>query len=125
MEDKYGQVYPERAVLPMRRLCEALLTSAVSRGGDSQTVVQAKALRGVLDDLEAEGFPEDEPLFLMRGQDVIAPDIVRIYANERIKREEEQSGGGRTPGHGDEETHLRLYEHADRMAAWQPRKMPD
>ena len=119
MEDKYGQVYPERAVAALRQGVERALASQQIPAALRATLEQG------LRQLDSDGFPPDEPLFLLRGQDVIAPDIVRIYANERIKREEEQSGGGRTPGHGDEETHLRLYEHADRMAAWQPRKMPD
>lgn len=120
MEDKYGQVYPERAVLPMRRLCEALLTSAVSRGGDSQTVVQAKALRGVLDGLEAEGFPEDEPLFLMRGQDELAAATVLVYANfVRV------TPGAFGVGEQRQATIQRIEDCARRMKAWEPRKLPD
>lgn len=28
------------------------------------------------------GIPEDEPIFILRGQDVIAPDAIRAYARK-------------------------------------------
>ncbi len=52
--------------------------------------------------------PEDEPVFLLRGQDKYAPDTLRAYASSIYDR-----------GKGDAEAMREIYAHADRMEAWQ------
>ena len=57
--------------------------------------------------------PEDEPVFLLRGQDRFAAATVRWYA-DLIEAE------------GADPEMVRLCRvHADRMQAWRPRKFPD
>lgn len=57
--------------------------------------------------------PDDEPVFLLRGQDIHAAEIVRAYANsvEACK--------------GDPEIVRLAREHADVMDAWKNKKSPD
>lgn len=57
--------------------------------------------------------PEDEPVFLIRGQDVHAAAAVRDYAC-RV----EAAGG-------DAELVRRSFEQAERMDAWPKKKAPD
>lgn len=106
-DSKYGRLYPERAVEKARKFLEKVVAG-------THWIDAEEALTS----LDEFGFPPDEPLFLLRGQDELAADIVRDYANARIRHEEET-------GQGDEATHLHLYEFADRMAQWRPRKFPD
>lgn len=56
---------------------------------------------------QAGKIPEDEPVFLLRGQDLAAPEAVRAWAeeNERLGGNHELSQSAR--------------EHADLMEAWQ------
>ncbi len=61
--------------------------------------------------------PEDEPVFLLRGQDKYAPDTLRAYASSIYDR-----------GKGDAEGMREIYAHADRMEEWQRvhgSKVPD
>lgn len=119
-DSKYGRLYPERAVLPIRRLCENLLASIVGSQTAQQTMVQASALRRALNDLDALGFPPDEPLFLLRGQDELAPDTVRAYIDLI-----EQSLGAFGGIAKQTKVIEHLYEFAALMEAWEPRKLPD
>lgn len=60
--------------------------------------------------------PEDEPVFLLRGQDIHAPDALRMYANSV-----ERNGG-------DPEVVQRTRDQAVLMCQWQinhKRKSPD
>lgn len=57
--------------------------------------------------------PADEPVFLLRGQDVFAADAVRAWARMALR------------GGADPETVARALEHADRMDAWPVKKIPD
>ena len=57
--------------------------------------------------------PDDEPVFLLRGQDQHAAAIVRLYALTV-----EACGG-------DPEIVRRSFEQADRMQAWPEHKKPD
>ena len=116
-DSKYGRLYPERAVLRMRRLCEALLVTATAAGHEAKAIVDEAALRGVLEDLDHLGFPADEPLFLLRGQDKLAPCTVKHYAEDiRLSKIPE-------PTRSTMREHILAF--ADRMEAWEPRKLPD
>lgn len=108
--DKYGRLYPERAVAPVRALLERL------RGDTAWSAPAAEAQRA----LDALGFPPDEPLLLLRGQDELAPTAVRHYA--RVVGLAVGAFGGVS---GKESAAAHLLEHADVMQAWQPRKLPD
>ena len=58
--------------------------------------------------------PEGEPVFILRGQDKLAPAVVRLYADLV-----ELAGCGPTMSRAE----IRMF--ADRMERWQPRKLPD
>lgn len=114
MEGKYEQVYPERAIAPLRNIVHRLLS-------DNGTRLRPEIVgdcNEALADLEELGFPPDEPLFLLRGQDELAPDVVREYIRA-VDREEEAFVGDRLG------VTNRLYELVNLMERWQPRKMPD
>jgi hypothetical protein len=51
--------------------------------------------------------PEDEPVFLIRGQDKIAPTVLRYYANLNDTQ------------HGDPQLSDQVREQAERMDQWQ------
>jgi len=60
--------------------------------------------------------PEDEPVFLLRGQDKFAPSLLRQWAD--FMQEEE----------GGQEMADMVFEHADKMEEWQKEhgsKIPD
>jgi len=57
--------------------------------------------------------PEDEPVFLLRGQDIVAATLVRLWAKVN-----EQEGGS-------PEASRLAREHADRMDAWPKHKRCD
>lgn len=118
MESKYGQVYPERAVAPLRALVEGLLLSIVGSMYADTTQVHLKDLRAALNASEDNSFPQDEPLFLLRGQDDLAPDTVLRY----LRLVDEESGAFSEDREG---TIIRLYELVALMRAWEPRKLPD
>jgi hypothetical protein len=61
----------------------------------------------------AHKIPEDEPVFLLRGQDRHAAEVVRFYAHLL------HAGGG------DPELFKLAIAHADRMEAWPVKKAPD
>ena len=104
MESKYGEVYPERAVAPLRDIVRQLLK-------DDGTV-KIEEVEAAFNKLFELGFPPDEPLFLLRGQDELAPDTVRFYADLVEARD------------ADLDIDL-LIESANRMQRWEPRKLPD
>ena len=58
----------------------------------------------------------DEPCFILRGQDLLAPIAVRAYADAVEATVGGQAGKNRA---------ARIREIADQMAAWKPRKIPD
>ncbi len=63
---------------------------------------------------DTEGkIPEDEPVFLIRGQDMAGPGAVRAWAelNEALG--------------GDADLTTSAYAQAERMAHWMPRKIAD
>ncbi len=106
-DSKYERLYPERAVAKAREILKTLAGFGGSGSGGCQEA---------LDDLDQLGFPPDEPLFLLRGQDDLAPETVRFYAYEwgrRLDILDAPEGANR------------IVEIADRMAAWEPRKLPD
>ena len=57
--------------------------------------------------------PREEPVFLLRGQDALAPLAVRFWADSVDK-----CGGSKAAS-------AAAREHAQRMDAWLPKKMPD
>lgn len=57
--------------------------------------------------------PDDEPVFVLRAQDILAPIAVRFYA-ELVQ--------GAT---GDYRKSIEIHNIASRMANWKPRKLPD
>jgi hypothetical protein len=60
--------------------------------------------------------PEDEPVFLLRGQDIAAPDVIRYWAKLVEQR------------HGAPEIVKLAREQADKMYDWQrdhKMKLPD
>lgn len=56
--------------------------------------------------------PEDEPVFLLRGQDLFAPTAVDLYAAMREQNNEP-------------EVAAEIHAFAERMRQWQPQKFPD
>lgn len=108
-DSKYGRLYPERAVAPMRELSKKWLAWASRMDAKG-----AAELTAVLEDLETLGFPPDEPLFLLRGQDDLAAEVVRFYIGRAVVR---FAFIAKECDH--------LMDFADRMEAWQPRKLPD
>jgi hypothetical protein len=56
---------------------------------------------------------DDEPIFVLRAQDMLAPGLVRQWANQAKFK-------GCPP-----EKVLEAYELADRMERWPTRKLPD
>jgi hypothetical protein len=59
--------------------------------------------------------PEDEPVFLLRAQDLFAPSTLRHYASYLSQ-------------HGNNEMAEELYKHASNMVLWQKTKqvkLPD
>lgn len=61
--------------------------------------------------IEGKDIPEDEPIFVLRGQDKLAPTAVRLYADLL------ELAGCRG------QMEVRAF--AREMEAWQPRKLPD
>lgn len=57
--------------------------------------------------------PSAEPVFLIRGQDILAPGMLRMYAAELERR------------NGDVVLIAMAREHANVMQDWQQKKMPD
>lgn len=60
--------------------------------------------------------PEEEPVFLLRGQDKLAPDLIRQWALQLLSK-----GGSGVMAE-------MAMKHADKMEAWQTRygaKVPD
>ncbi|KKM51395.1 hypothetical protein LCGC14_1555510 [marine sediment metagenome] len=106
-DSKYIRLYPERAVAPLRAVFDRLIQGEV---------VPTPELATARLTLDEDGFPEDEPLFLLRGQDTLAPLSVRGYA---MMAQDAGAFGGS----------VEVYEHirdfADRMERWEPRKLPD
>ncbi len=104
-DSKYGRLYPERAVAPLRTVMQKLI--------DNETVSRPM-MNAALVALDRDGFPPDEPLFLLRGQDELAPDTVRYYMGIAADRHAPIA-----------KQHDHLYDFALRMERWQPRKLPD
>lgn len=57
--------------------------------------------------------PEHEPLFVLRGQDRLAPGIVRLYGELYLSAT------------GDDEGRRKILKQARLMQLWEPRKVPD
>ena len=69
---KYGKLYTEQDV-------RLIVQTAIENDIDSETQLDA-----ILENLGKESqlaFPADEPLFLLRGQDLLAAEAVHHYAN--------------------------------------------
>lgn len=66
--------------------------------------------------LDGKPIPEDEPIFVLRGQDALAARIVHLYADEY------REIAVNDPWHQDKVSDIRAI--ADRMEAWRPKKMP-
>ena len=111
--NKYGRLYPERAVATLRKA----LTNLVGFCKAAQLEVQEiDAADTALRDLDLLGFPPDEPLFLLRGQDVLASEFVRTYA--QMVRDHSQPSVRALDAE-------QIDELAARMERWTPRKLPD
>ncbi len=116
-DSKYVRLYPERAVAPARAALE-------SQGHVPGPFAEHPRFDcqgcDALAALDALGFPPDEPLLLLRGQDVLAPDVVRAYAEQIVLME---------GAFGEPDQAASVIEHirevADRMERWTPRKLPD
>lgn len=67
----------------------------------------------VIRGIEGREIPEDEPVFVLRGQDALAAAVVTWYA---ILYESAT---------GDQATANQIREHARDMALWKPKKIPD
>ncbi len=111
-DSKYGRLYPERAVKPLREMAKSLIEDG------RLTAATHDSLSRALSDLDGLGFPSDEPLFLLRAQDELAPDTVREYIGF-VKDEEAAFIGNRLGAIN------RLYELIAQMERWEPRKLPD
>jgi hypothetical protein len=61
--------------------------------------------------------PDDEPVFVLRAQDMIAADMVRLYSAHFLR----VSDGSPEAI----ETYWRILAIADRMDAWPIKKVPD
>ena len=106
-DEKYGRLYPERAVAKAREILKTLAGFGGSGSG---------ACQEALDDLDRLGFPPDEPLFLLRGQDVLAGELVHTYA--QMVRDHPQPSVRALDAD-------RIDAIADAMDNWTPRKYPD
>ena len=115
-DSKYGRLYPERAVAPLRELAEEEL-ALCQEGGNHD---EATAWAGCLASLDDLGFPPDEPLFLLRGQDTLAQAAVVTYAN--FVRE---TPGAFGEGFSCRQAVAAIEDIARSMANWEPRKLPD
>jgi hypothetical protein len=71
-----------------------------------------KYKRVVVEKDDGTSVPEDEPVFVLRAQDVLAPIAVRFYAS-LVAAVGDPMGAGR------------IESFADRMAAWPTKKLPD
>ena len=100
---KYIRLYPERAVALARSTLENL-----SRGIE----ISSEDADAALDALDSLGFPPDEPLFLLRGQDKLAAKAVNYYF-ELVR----EAGLSFDSDHA--------VDHVNAMADWRPQKMPD
>ena len=105
-DSKYGRLYPERAVKPLRELAFSLIND----GRLSSTTHDA--LRAAVIDLDGLGFPPDEPLFLLRGQDRLAAKTVEFYFHCQ-----KEAGLPVNWAH--------VSEHIKTMVQWEPQKLPD
>jgi hypothetical protein len=121
-DSKYGRLYPERAVAPLTELLMALCDKITATPTATQTVITHAEILAALNACDRQGFPEDEPLFLLRGQDVLTPPIVRQYAEDAAAEGAHGIGTGEPEGQA---AFDHMMEQADAMAAWQPRKLPD
>ena len=108
---KYDRLYPERAVKPLREIVAKLLETEEVMEGAAQDCQEA------LDALDSLGFPPDEPLFLLRGQDVLAGEMVHCYAQTVRDHPDSHMRTAMDANHIDD--------HADLMDLWTPRKLPD
>ena len=113
-DNKYGRLYPEWAVAPARAALEGVLADLRENEGDpNQSWPEVEeGLRALRED----GFPPDEPLFLLRGQDELAGEMVRVYA-QMVRDHPQPSVRALDADHIDD--------HGDRMDNWTPRKLPD
>ena len=116
-DSKYVRLHPERAVKPLYDLVEGLLLKIVGSQYATTIQVELSDLRAALNAHEDGCFPVDEPLFLLRGQDVLAPEIVRAYAGKVLEGYAFAPNTLEAGGH--------IMDFADRMEAWEPRKLPD
>lgn len=70
----------------------------------------------IVNNLTGEHIPPDEPIFILRAQDLIAPEIVRFYAKTvRIRKGLDK----------DDPMIKGIMGFADRMEQWEYKKMPD
>lgn len=115
-DDKYGRLYPERAVEKARAILQEIIDSGVVGWSTRAAPEVTHNVAGALDDLDRLGFPPDEPLFLLRGQDVLAPGTVRFYGYEWGRRLDRLDA---------QDVARHIDDHADAMERWQPRKLPD
>lgn len=107
-DNKYGRLYPDRAVAPLREMAMSLIEDGRLSADTHDNI------RSALSDLDRLGFPRYEPLFLLRGQDALAGEFVHCYA---------QAVRDYPTPLGLDADHIDA--HADRMDHWTPRKLPD
>lgn len=84
-EAKYGRLFTQEEV---EELLEDAVTAASGMGvGEGDVTRMREALNGAKGERLAGGrFPEDEPLFLLRGQDLYAPVAIRAYAEHLLEQ---------------------------------------
>ena len=119
MENKYGPIYTETQVGPLIGVVRRLVTGKFAHlplSADPEN----RTLNEVLAHLNAAAFPAEEPMFLLRGQDRLAPAAVLSYANF-VRETEGAFGEGLTKAEALDGIEMV----AAMMANWTPRKLPD
>lgn len=103
---------PDVGIFPNEEMAEAfdglanLVEDIAQVGDDVVPVITNGTIRMI---------PKDEPIFLLRGQDKYAARAVRFWADLV-----DMDTNGSTPAIA-----KTARAHADKMAAWEPRKTPD
>jgi hypothetical protein len=117
---KYGRLFTEEDVQRIVSTVMGIIGLALMRGETPPMTGQAMLEHALAVTAPSRlTFPADEPLFLLRGQDALAPDMVREYA---IRADD--------PSAVNEEHRRAAWDAADEMREWQAQhsdrvKVPD
>jgi hypothetical protein len=80
MDGKYGRLFTQEDV---ERLFGSAVESASQMGvGEGDLTRVREALSAARDGMASSRFPADEPLFLLRGKDLLAPVAVQAYGRQ-------------------------------------------